>query len=252
MYTVTVATYNEDGVGPTSASDSVTTPQSIPTAPRQVRVDILTQQLVIVSWLPPDPTNGIIIDYTVRVFVELSGQLFDSATVTTEPVNFVGLDLDNVRYRTAVSARTSVGSGPDSEPVYIGMEPETVTTSVTVQETPSEIVVSTSEVQIFPLPTSTPSTPPPSITLTSSTPTQPPLATPTTQATTPTTPPGFVMDDTYYIVRIVPPVVFGLFLVIMLVVTVFFCLHIQRTSAKKRKGAYRFSELENEGGHQMQ
>lgn len=177
-------------------------PLTVPSAPREIRVDILTQQFVVVSWLPPDPANGNIIDYTVQVFIAPSGELFDSRVVTEEFVNLTGLDLDNVRYRISVSANTSVGSGPDSEPIYIGM----------------------------------------GLTLPSSTPTQPPSATPTI---------SIILDDTYYIVRIVPPLVFGLFLILVLVVTVLFFLHLQRITVKKRTGTYKFSELESEGGYGM-
>ena len=104
---------------------------SEPSAPREVEVVPITMATILVSWLPPDPTNGIILDYRVQVFTVASGELFATQTVAVganeqedvQLVNFSGLDLENMEYRVSVSARTAAGRGPESDPVIVGMTP---------------------------------------------------------------------------------------------------------------------------------
>ena len=93
-------------------------------------VDIINTETIIVSWLPPDPTNGIIKDYEIQVVVDESGQLFSRQTIpvadneqdSVPVVNFNGLQLDSVQYRIAVSASTGGGQGPESIPVFVGVQ----------------------------------------------------------------------------------------------------------------------------------
>ena len=91
----------------------------------------ITMATILVSWLPPDPTNGIILDYRVQVFVVTSGELFANQTVAVgaseqedvQIVNFGGLDLENMGYQVSVSVRTSAGRGPESDPESVGIVP---------------------------------------------------------------------------------------------------------------------------------
>ena len=105
-------------------------PTAAPSAPQSHTITRLSSQSILVSWSPPDPPNGIIHDYEVRVVVSLSGQLFTNRTVPVSLENqnvpqFVtidGLDLDRVRYLVTISARTGAGRGPETEIVTIGTQ----------------------------------------------------------------------------------------------------------------------------------
>ncbi len=207
-------------------------------------MSLLNPQVVFISWLPPDPTNGIIIDYTVRLSIKPSGQLLRTTVVELEIVNFDSLDLANLFYSVTVTARTAAGMGPDSEPVCFGAEPMSTTMEpVSTMDSTSDATPTPSHSTPTLLTSSTP-TP-----LTSSTPSQLPSETPTLSETTLPA----VFDDTYYIVRIVPPVVIGIFLIAMLIVTIIFYVHIQKANQRKRKGQYQFSEFNNASeGQEMQ
>ena len=96
-----------------------------------MEVIAITMTSILVSWLPPDPTNGIILDYRAQVLTVTTGELFATQTITisaneqedVQIVNFSGLDLENMGYRVSVSARTAPGRGPESDPVIIGIQP---------------------------------------------------------------------------------------------------------------------------------
>lgn len=68
-YTVTVATYNEGGLGPLSLSGVIKTVESPPTAPQDVTINTLPGRNILVTWLPPAMPNGIISSYTIQVCV---------------------------------------------------------------------------------------------------------------------------------------------------------------------------------------
>ncbi len=165
--------------------------------------------MILVSWLPPDPPNGVLVGYTVRVLIEPTGQEFDSTTVAvgreeqqdSQSVTFSGLDLANVAYRVLVTATTSAGIGPSSQPVLIGA-----------------------------LRTATPSqgTPGSEVTTESTTDANATDATPTI---------GASRDDVYYVIRIVPPVVGG-FLVVAALLVAAFCFVHSRAITKRKKGQY--------------
>ena len=211
-----------------------------------MQVSALNQQVVLISWSPPEASNGVILGYTIRLSSEPTGQLLNTAMVDLEFVNFDGLDLNTMYYSVAIAARTSAGLGPESESVFFGTEPGT-STPVTNPVTPTPLETeSTSEI---PGTESTSATTAPTSTLIplmlttsiTSTSTPPDLTSVTIAPTPPVTPmpPTEVRDDTYYIVRIVPPVVFGVFLIVMAIVTLILCVHL-RTLRIKRAGAYMF------------
>ena len=66
-YTVTVATYNEGGLGPLSLWGVIKTVESPPTAPQEVTVITVLDRNILVTWLPPAMPNGIISSYTIQV-----------------------------------------------------------------------------------------------------------------------------------------------------------------------------------------
>ena len=149
-------------------------------------------------------------------------------------VIFTGLNLDNVRYQIEVYASTSVGQGLSSIPVFVGMDSGIATEAPpTTTEGPQDM---TSSIQ---LPT-TPLTDAPGTT--SSEPTTMPRLPMTTDtpATVGETQPASLRNDEYYIIRIVPPVVAGLFIIVIVVaVAMGFCCH-SRVNRESKKGLYAF------------
>ena len=146
-----MATYNGGGVGPLSLSGVIKTVETAPTAPRNVTVTIIEETTILVTWLPPEATNGIIISYTMTVCVcvcvrerervcvcdvllllqvvvnstgeevfSLSLPITTTSQLALQSVSVPGLELDSVRYRITVEAATRAGTGPPSEPVYVG------------------------------------------------------------------------------------------------------------------------------------
>ncbi len=121
------------------------------------------------------------------------------------------------RYQITVSARTSEGRGPESGVVYVGMEIPTAETT----------------------PTSAIATPTLEIPTAETTPT-PAEATPTSSPTVNITTSSSTEDDkdaAYYIIRIVPPVIVFIALVILTMGVVFYILRL-RFASEHRKRVY--------------
>lgn len=204
----------------------------------------LSQQVVIVSWLPPDPTNGVILDYTVTVYSEPSGQLLTETTVDMEIANIAGLDLLNLYYSIRITARTGAGMGNESESVFFGIEQSTIPT--TIEPMRDSTTMSTSLVSTDSI--STPITP-----MTSSTPSQPSgMPTPQTGSQTLTqlnftTSENVCDDPDYIVVCIVPPVVIGVLLLIaILLLTVILCVRQKRILSAKKKGIYEVDHTDDQ------
>lgn len=211
----------------------------MPSFPRTVEVAVLSSRTsVTVSWLPPDPSNGVILQYLARILVASTGQLAGSQTVQNgQTVIFSGLDLDNVRYQIEVCASTSAGQGPCSIPVSVGTDLISTTEAPPtsdVTERPQDTTSSAQTVQTIP-PTTAPGTtlPSPVTVLSSSMATSVPPTVGETQ-------PAPVRNDEYYIVRIVPAVIVALFIIVIVVaVAMGFCCH-SRVNRESKTGAYTF------------
>lgn len=231
-----------------------------PSAPRSVATVTSPSGQVIVSWLPPDPRNGIILQYLVQVLLGDTDQMANGQTVSVGPtmaeqemgrsVTFVGLDLDNFQYRIEVYASTIAGTGPSSIPVFVGMDsgtnattmvtpPPPPTSTMTIDDTTSSATNET---------TSSPSTATESPTTLQTT--DVPQTTIGDDGTTTddilvtvddTAAPAPVRNDEYYIIRIVPPVVIGLFILVIVVVVMMGCLCRSRMNRDKKKGLYTVS-----------
>ena len=200
---------------------------------------------VIVSWLPPDPPNGVIIQYLVQILLDTTDQIVNSQTVSAgSSSTFVGLDLDNFRYRIVVYASTRAGTGPSSIPVFVGMDPATNTTSTEAPPTSTMTVDDTTSSSATTEVTSSPSssTESPTTLQTTDMPQTTGISVTTideVQTTVgDTAAPAPVRNDEYYIVRIVPPVVVSLFIVVIVVVVLMGCCCRSRMSRENKKGLY--------------
>ena len=89
-----------------------------PTAPRSLIVVYVTDTTVTLSWMSPDPPNGIVTQYQVQYRVGSSGG-YTQMTVTTD-LNYTvtGLNI-NTAYDFRVRALTVVGRGPPSNVVIV-------------------------------------------------------------------------------------------------------------------------------------
>ncbi len=193
---------------------------TVPTQPLQVQVSTLSEQAVFISWQSPNPTNGAIIDYSVILRNEPGGQPIRTLTVNIEIASLDNLDLTNLYYSIAISARNNAGLGPESEPVFFGIEPVLTTMNPT-----SDVNTASTDTTAQPTSESTTSSD---------------TSIPSTEGTTNFSTITAVLNNTYYIVRIVPPVVVGVFLIAMLVVTIIFLVHIHNVRERRKKGVYKF------------
>lgn len=105
--------------------DSIASYPPEPSAPRDVTVATISATTVSISWQPPDPPNGILLDYELLVQASSSGaevvRLLVPITEEEQGMahsrNVTGLSLEEEVYTVTVSARTSAGRGPESAPV---------------------------------------------------------------------------------------------------------------------------------------
>ena len=207
---------------------------------------------IIISWLPPDQPNGILTGYLLRVLNDVTGQEVDRRDISLaqnqqnqiQIVNIAGLDLENIRYRILISARTQTGTGPDSEPTFIGTEtPTTMSSSSSPPSettSPSDVTRGTTDM----LRNTT------DVTRVTTDTTRD--ATDMTSGTTDISlnvtsgPTDVTRDAVYYVVRIVPPVVAVLLLIVTVIVVVLCCCFYGRGGAKRRKGVYKFEGFDND------
>jgi hypothetical protein len=86
-YMVTVATYNEGGVGLLSLVGVIRTVESAPSAVQNVTVTTIQETSILVTWLPPEMPNGIITSYTMTVRVNSTGEELLSVSLPVPPAN---------------------------------------------------------------------------------------------------------------------------------------------------------------------
>lgn len=88
-------------------------------APINVRVAVLTSSSVNVTWSdpPPDKRNGIIREFTISYGLEADNEL--KYLPVKQHHQIVAELLPFTKYLFAVAARTIIGEGPYSDPVYV-------------------------------------------------------------------------------------------------------------------------------------
>ena len=89
----------------------------VPSEPRSLMVVNITDTTVTLSWMPPNPPNGIIIGYQVQYRRDNSSDLISLDTNDTS-LNYTVTGLtNNVDYVFSVRAYTAVGYGAYSSEV---------------------------------------------------------------------------------------------------------------------------------------
>ena len=90
---------------------------TVPTAPRSLMIVDVTNTTVTLSWMSPDPPNGIITQYQVQYGRTRSGDSFGNNQVTTDLTYTVTGLITGIEYDFNVRAFTVVGNGPPSDVV---------------------------------------------------------------------------------------------------------------------------------------
>ena len=77
-----------------------------------------TLTTVILSWMPPESPNGIIIRYQVRFRIRGSGDSLTDRVTTDLTYTVTGL-MTNTEYQFRVRATTAIGYGPSSNIINV-------------------------------------------------------------------------------------------------------------------------------------
>ena len=89
-----------------------------PTVPRNVQVAIIAGDEALVTWQPPQPPNGVVTQYDVRLTDFLSGQVPLTVAVPANQTPQVSISVvQGVEYSVQVRARNGQLIGPYSDPV---------------------------------------------------------------------------------------------------------------------------------------
>ncbi|CAG2054815.1 unnamed protein product, partial [Timema podura] len=126
-YSIQVLAFTRVGDGVPSTPLFCMTEEDVPEAPAGIKTVVSSGTSIIVSWLPPLHSNGIITTYNLQIRI-LSGagqeaKMFRrSVPPQSTSYEAEGL-LKRVRYEFVVAAVTRVGEGPSSDPV--SMSPST-------------------------------------------------------------------------------------------------------------------------------
>ena len=87
-----------------------------PTAPRSLTLGEVTDTTVTLSWMLPDPPNGIITQYQVQYRITGGGSFGNNQMTTDLTYTVTGL-MTGTQYYFRVRAFTVVGRGPPSNVV---------------------------------------------------------------------------------------------------------------------------------------
>lgn len=99
----------------------VVAPNAAPSSPRNVTAINVTINSITISWLRPDPANGVIESYSIRVERIDDGETERRISNISADVfehNITGL-MEFVNYSIVVFAFTDKGRGPGSEPIVV-------------------------------------------------------------------------------------------------------------------------------------
>eukprot|EP00090_Calanus_glacialis_P038689 TRINITY_DN6743_c0_g1_i1.p1 TRINITY_DN6743_c0_g1~~TRINITY_DN6743_c0_g1_i1.p1 ORF type:complete len:1180 (-),score=156.79 TRINITY_DN6743_c0_g1_i1:583-4122(-) len=119
-YSVQILAYTSAGDGDFSTSVSCSTETDVPGPPRSIKVVVSDQDAVVVSWLPPDQPNGVIVQYNIYVR-EVEYGREKSHTKHQRSSNSDWFKLNQLKtgtqYQFWVTASTKKGEGRSSQVV---------------------------------------------------------------------------------------------------------------------------------------
>ena len=111
-YSLQVATVTATGVGLQSQIVNCSTAEDLPEAPRDIKAVSASHKSVLIAWLPPLNTNGLLTQYTVYV-KDVNMAVVKSFPVS-EKKNSFSVHALSGSYNFWVTASTSEGEGPAS------------------------------------------------------------------------------------------------------------------------------------------
>ena len=92
-----------------------------PSAPRNVTATNVTRGSITITWLLPDPTNGIIESYAIEITPVDNSHMIppkDGLSANVSEYNITGL-MEYVNYSIVVFAFTDKGRGVESEAIVV-------------------------------------------------------------------------------------------------------------------------------------
>ncbi|XP_071993639.1 neurofascin isoform X5 [Engystomops pustulosus] len=152
-YKIYMVAVNGRGDGPKSDIKEFTTPEGVPSQPKNFRFYDPNRELIILEWSPPEHPNGNLTGYSLR-YQAFNGSRFARPVVEILSPNQTKYTLTRTdpisRYRFTLSARTQVGAG----------EVVTADTPLKQDEVPPTSVPPTSPVPVTDAPTEIQTVPP--------------------------------------------------------------------------------------------
>uniref|UniRef100_A0A1B0GIB4 Down syndrome cell adhesion molecule-like protein Dscam2 n=2 Tax=Lutzomyia longipalpis TaxID=7200 RepID=A0A1B0GIB4_LUTLO len=121
-YSVQVLAFTRTGEGVASSMVMCTTHQGSPDAPELIKAVVKNESSVIISWLPPRRSNGIITKYTIYIRILNKGQEIRilKDTLVSQYHYYEAKNLNNREtYEAWVTASTSIGEGPSTSVVKL-------------------------------------------------------------------------------------------------------------------------------------
>ncbi|KAL5477471.1 hypothetical protein EMCRGX_G024272 [Ephydatia muelleri] len=115
MYSISVRAKTVAGFGEKSIPVMISTLESVPTPPLNVRIQDITSTSVTVTWEPPQNSNGRLLGYQIG-YASSNGLVLDVLNVNTW--NLTGLN-PFTKYTIFVRAKTAAGFSNYSNPVMI-------------------------------------------------------------------------------------------------------------------------------------
>ncbi|XP_071993643.1 neurofascin isoform X9 [Engystomops pustulosus] len=113
-YKIYMVAVNGRGDGPKSDIKEFTTPEGVPSQPKNFRFYDPNRELIILEWSPPEHPNGNLTGYSLR-YQAFNGSRFARPVVEILSPNQTKYTLTRTdpisRYRFTLSARTQVGAG---------------------------------------------------------------------------------------------------------------------------------------------
>ncbi|KAL5020556.1 hypothetical protein ScPMuIL_003448 [Solemya velum] len=119
-YSLQVLAYTRKGEGVRSQIIYLMTQEDVPDQPADIKVVSLNDTSVVVSWRPPEMSNGVLVNYTLYYWISdnSSQQAVQSQTVSSNDTDIILTGLPSaVPINFNVSASTAVGEGPTSQTV---------------------------------------------------------------------------------------------------------------------------------------
>ncbi|XP_068125697.1 neurofascin isoform X3 [Hyperolius riggenbachi] len=141
-YKLYMVAVNGRGDGPKSEMKEFSTPEGVPSQPKNFRFSEPNREIIILEWSPPEHPNGNLTAYSLRYQAFNGSRTARAMTETLSPnqTKYILTRTDPIsRYRFSLNARTQVGAGETATAETPPRPDEVPPTSVPPTEAPTEI-----------------------------------------------------------------------------------------------------------------